>query len=51
MTKHFSGIGAAMARLKLSHQLFGGFAVLILVAGLIGGAALYGLTRVHHAAE
>ena len=51
MTKHFSGIGAALARLKLSHQLLGGFAVLILVAGLIGGAALYGLTRVHHAAD
>ena len=51
MTKHFSGIGAAMARLKLSHQLFGGFAVLIVIAGLIGGAALYGLARVHHAAD
>ena len=49
--KQFSFMGDAIARLKLSHQLFGGFAVLIVVAGLIGGAALYGLTRVHHAAD
>ena len=49
--KNFSRIGSALARLKLSHQLFGGFAVLIAVAGLIGGAALFGLTRVHHAAD
>ena len=51
MTQYFSRAGAALARLKLSHQLFGGFAVLIVVAGLIGGAALFGLMRVHHAAD
>ncbi len=51
MTKYLSRTGAALARLKLSHQLFGAFAVLIVVAGLIGGAALFGLTRIHHAAD
>jgi methyl-accepting chemotaxis protein len=51
MTKSFSRIGATLARLKLSHQLFSAFAVLIVIAGLIGGAALYGLKRVHSTAD
>ena len=49
--KYFSRIGAGVARLKLSHQLFGAFAVLLVVSGLIGAAAMVGLTRVHHAAD
>ena len=48
--KIFSRIGAAVARLRLSHQLFSAFAVLLLITGLIGAASIFGLARVNRAA-
>ncbi len=51
MMKMLSRARSALARTKLSHQLFASFAVLLLLAGLLGAAAVFGLSRVQHAAE
>mgnify|MGYP000399454969 CR=1 FL=1 len=46
-----SRTASAMTSLKLSHQLLGAFATLLVLAGLSGAAAVLGMARVHDAAD
>ncbi|MES2959464.1 MAG: methyl-accepting chemotaxis protein [Pseudomonadota bacterium] len=48
--KFVSRIGSVFSRLKLSHQLFGAFALLLAVTGVIGTASMVGLARVNRTA-
>ncbi len=49
--KLLSRTASALGNLKLSHQLLGAFATLLVLAGLSGAAAVLGMARVHHAAN